>query len=344
MIEEARDNLLAGASESLSSGYWEIARGTCSANTTASPKGIVNADTFVEDTATGQHYIRKILTKAASAITYTLSIYAKKAGRDWFVLRFYDGAAATAAYFDLNSVVVGSIVNGNSTNVTSTISAAGNGFYRVTMTFTTNTSTTLWAQFVTSSADGANLDTVVGINAAAVYLWGAQLEVGAWASTLIPESTTTRPYDAQTYNTFASNASATVGTAYAETKTEWTTAGGVYPLVSFGTATLYPLYSNSEASTVIRTNDGTNNAGKTGISDMSTAMRKVASSWTGSVLAVTGAGAAAATGTFDGNMGSTAIGIGNPTTGSGVVWNGHIRNVKLYTAAATAAQLALLTT
>lgn len=342
LIEENRTNIAANT-EAFDNAYWSKFRATITADSTASPNGIKTADTLVEDNTTGNHGFARAFTKSATPITYTLSAYVKKSGRDWCFLSGDDGTVIFGGYFNVNTGVTGGIVSGNFTNCSTTISPAANGFYRLTFTGTSNSTTTIDAYVMSATADGTN--SFAGSNSAALFVWGLQLEVGSFASSYAPNGTA-RPYDGFTYSPFAGNASATNGTAYAEAKTEWATSNGTVPLVSFGIAasTLYPLYSSTEAATVIRTNDGTNNVGKTGIASMNTAPRKVAASWIGATLAVTGAGAVPATGTFDGNMGITAIGIGNPTTGTGTVWSGNIRNVKMWTVAATPLQLKTLTT
>jgi hypothetical protein len=341
LLEEQRVDI-AAYSFDFDNAVWGKSQATVTANTTLGPDGSTTADTFNEDATTNWHYLIRTNTKTGVAITYTMSVYAKKSGRNWLAMDLTDSVTNCLAWFDLNNGVVGSISAGSFTNVTSTITAMPNGFYRCTMTTTTPATTTL--NMLLSSANADAVTSIAGLNGAALILWGAQLEVGAYASSLYPSgaAAATRQADAFTYP-FVSNADATVGTVYAEVTSLWTTANAANPVVAFATATNYPLYSNSEAATTLRTNDGTNTVQKTGLSSTATAVRKRAASWTGSTLAIAGDGLAAASGTFDGNMGSTAIGVGNPTTFSGVVWNGNIRNLKLYTVAATAAQLQSLT-
>jgi hypothetical protein len=182
----------------------------------------------------------------------------------------------------------------------------------------------------------------------AFYVWGAMCDGSSDFKTM-PRSYAqgSRGPDFLSY-VFASNASATAGTAYAETLAVWaTTAPSRSYLIAFGidaATPTAPLYvAAADAATTLRIADGTTSTQKTGGSDLRTAVRKVASSWTGATQLITIGGGAAQSGTFDGNLGSTAIGIGQPTT-FGSAWGGHIRNVKLFTVAATAAELAGLTT
>jgi hypothetical protein len=103
------------------------------------------------------------------------------------------------------------------------------------------------------------------------------------------------------------------------------------------------LYTDNAAATTIRTSDGVNSALKTGLTSMQTAVRKRASSWGAAGLIVTGDGADVATGTFDGDMGSTAIGIGQNAAATNRWFNGCIKEVRIFPSQLTAAQLQAIT-
>lgn len=343
LIEEARlsypDN-----GEAMSA--WNKLRCTVTANNATAPNGLLTADTFNEDNTNNNFHQAWWITgsKGVSSLVVTGSMFFKKSGRDWVYFAIVDDTTGFAdCYFNVNTGTVGTSSSGGGFSAQSArIEAYPNGWYRCIITCTTGTRNLIGYLVCSAEADNDNIP-AIALNAAAFIGWGGVVELGAYATSYIPPGVS-RPYDGCSFSTFAGNGNATNGTAYAETKTLWTTAAAVYPLLAFGIANLYPLYTNTGISTAISANDGTNNTSKSGIGDMNTAVRKVASSWTGAVVRVTGTGAAAASGTFDGNMGSTAIGFGTPTTGTGVVWNGTIRNVKLYSGAASAAQLQTLTT
>ena len=331
---------------------------TITANTTAtlSPGGDNTADAMVENAATSGHTVQHLGSTGVGSAAYTVqSVFVKPGMRDTVAIHWDEGSGNSAQItFTLTgagSILVAGLVTGTFVLGTSGIVAYPNGWYRCWQSFTKGTSTTGSWRVIACTPAGAQSYT--GTNGAvALYVWGAQVNVaGLTATDPLPGSYSSagRGLDALTYS-FASNTSATAGTAYAETLVEeWgSTAGSRRYIVAFGvdgalpTAPLY--IAAADAPTTLRICDGTTSTQKTGGSSMKTAFRKVAASWTGSTQLITIGGTAAQSGTFDGNIGSTAIGLGQPTTYNGIAWGGNIRNVKLYTTAATAAELAGLTT
>lgn len=167
LVEESRTNLLT-YSEDLSNGAWGKTRGSVTANATASPDGTVNADAFIEDTQTGDHYLDRFASVSSGA-AYTFSIFAKSNGRNWFAIAFGGATASGSSFFDLANGVLGTVV----ANASATITNVGNGWYRCTITVTTN-STTLNIYPVIGFSNGTVSYT--GNGTSGLYLWGAQLE------------------------------------------------------------------------------------------------------------------------------------------------------------------------
>lgn len=321
---------------------------TITANTSAvnSPAGECTADAFFETAATGDHQLSVNPTLVAATYTYW-GIFVKPLLRTDIFVRFDSASGNATTTFTLTGsgsaaaqTVTGSIVAGDNG-----ITAYPGGWYLCWQRFTTGAGVVNQALRI-YALSGGTTNYAGNAGTAAYYFWGSQIIQDRTSAEPRPtyNSGGTRGVDSLNY-VFAGNASATVGTAYAETRTLWSGAlGYTIPILSFGVATLYPLYSANNASTVINVNDGTTAVQKTGMSDMSTAFRKVASCWGDSTMLVLGEGANnAASGAFDGNMGSTAIGVGAPTTFSGNVWFGYIRNLKIFTTKATVGQLNQLT-
>jgi hypothetical protein len=151
---------------------------TIGSNVAVSPDGYTNADSIIEDSANSPHAFYNFSLTTFSAAAYTLSVYAKKGGRDWIRLSLYDGTAPSA-YFNLNTGAIGT-----TSGVTAKIENYGSGWYRCSVTATMSAASGGIALY-SASADG--IDTYVGTNGlAATYVYGWQLELGAYATSYIP--------------------------------------------------------------------------------------------------------------------------------------------------------------
>lgn len=155
-----------------------------------------------------------------------------------------------------------------------------------------------------------------------------------WASSPIATTTVavTRNADMLSF-VGTGNVNNATGSAYAEI----TAASGIgssvnYVAIGTGAANGFAVYKGAgNPPTVISQFDNTSAQSKTGITDYSLQVPvKVASAWGGATMEITGAGLAPTSGAFDGTMGDgTTIGVGNNGSG-GQVWNGTLKNVKLW--------------
>ena len=169
----------------------------------------------------------------------------------------------------------------------------------------------------------------------------AQLEdTASFASTPIPTTTiaVTRNADVLNY-VLAGNADATVGGAYAEVSTLWSTGPTTAGAIMFGTSE-GPLRAQAAADTQTLAFDGTTVVSKSGLTAMSTGVRKRASSW-GSGISITGDGVAVTAGSFDGSFQTTSIGIGCGATVA--QWFGTVKNARLWTRQISDAALVSIT-
>jgi hypothetical protein len=189
LIEEARTNLLTYSAQ-IDDASWQKIRSSAIANSTNAPDGTVSADTLVEDTtASTTHQINKVFT--GTAVAHTYSVYVKAAGRTQIRLNLFDGAAfVSQTYFDLTS---GTVLSGTG----GTITAVGNGWYRCAITATLAASAGCQAQLRLASGGS---DIYTGGGTSGVFIWGAQLEAGAFATSYIPTvaSTVSRSADVAT--------------------------------------------------------------------------------------------------------------------------------------------------
>ena len=168
LIEKSRTNSI---THSEYFGAWGAFRATITDNATSSPEGIINAAVLTEDTTNNSHPLNKAFS-VSSGVEYTLSIFAKQGSRRYLALLALNGGSTI--YYDLENKTAGS---GGS------VEDYGNGWLRLIYTYTTNsTSADLYIQ---PSINGSSV-VYTGDGSNAVFLYGAQLEASAIASSYIP--------------------------------------------------------------------------------------------------------------------------------------------------------------
>ena len=172
---------------------------------------------------------------------------------------------------------------------------------------------------------------IFGTSGDAVEIDFNQFEAGTFAASPIPTTTVAvaRNADVLTYP-YAGNALTSAGAASADLFLNNTSTGAIQTAIALSTTTGPLNIASAGAATTIRISDGTTDTAKSSLTDMTTAVRKRASSWGGSVQAITGDDVAVTSGAFDGTLGSTAIGIGCATDGT-LFWFGTVKNVRIWT-------------
>jgi hypothetical protein len=172
------ENLLT-YSEQFDNASWAKNNYNVTANATTAPDGTLTADKLIAINASTFHDLYK--TPALGSNTYTLSIFAKAAEQSFIRLRIDDSSISRLAMFDLTTGSVSS-----SSNVTSpTITSYPNGWYRCSITVSTNIINVVFNGFPTSSNVTYSGDGVSG-----VFIWGAQFEYGSVATDYTPTTTT----------------------------------------------------------------------------------------------------------------------------------------------------------
>jgi hypothetical protein len=186
LIEESRTNILPHSQNTAGTG-WFLIGATASTDVATAPDGTLTADKLIEDSANTGHNIRQNSTvSVAIGTVITGSVYVKPAGRTQLIARFDDnvGAFTTGANgtFDL---VAKSTTAGVGSPVLA-ISDAGNGWYRCSITATTQ-ATGIVSLVIDTVSNGAQ--SYQGDGTSGLYLWGAQVEVGSFATSYIPTTT-----------------------------------------------------------------------------------------------------------------------------------------------------------
>ena len=192
LIEEQRTNN-ALQSQDFASGDWTKSNSSITSNTEIAPDGTLTADVLTGNGTLNAHGVQNTGVVSFIAAPHTLSVFAKAGTNNFIQLRFFGVLGASFANFDLVNGVVGTSGNGGS----GSIQSVGNGWYRCAMTATTSASASGGFNFLlvtSASAAGAESNTL----STSVYIWGAQLEAGAFATSYIPTTTTalTRNADA----------------------------------------------------------------------------------------------------------------------------------------------------
>jgi hypothetical protein len=188
LIEEARTNLLLRSEEF---NLWAKTRSTIQPNVITAPDGTNTADKLVEDTTPNNNHIVFRSSLGLSSNVYTFSVYVKAAERNEIVLRIDTNVTQRNVRFNL---VEGTIVNAG--DVSARIEYVGNGWYRCINTMNIAEEVT---NAVLMLADSRFPLSVVytGDGTSGIYIWGAQLEEGAFPTSYIPTqaSTRTRAYE-----------------------------------------------------------------------------------------------------------------------------------------------------
>ena len=178
LVEEARTNLLLQSQDFATT--WTQDAVTVTANSTTSPDGTSNADKVIETATTANHRFRQIVT-VSNATAYTYSVFIKAGERTWAFVEVISGATDVFCYVNLSTGALGGTING-----TWTVTGVGNGWYRVSCTFTTATTT---AQAFNQLSTGNGVTSYAGDGTSGAFFWQAQFELGTGASSPIPTTT-----------------------------------------------------------------------------------------------------------------------------------------------------------
>jgi hypothetical protein len=186
LVEEQRTNLLL-RSEEFDNASWTKVRSTISANAIAAPDGTLTADKLVEDsTASNNHFLQQSYISVSG--TYTFSVYLKAAERTQAYIGLSDGATAlVGGIADFSAVTMATGGGGSWTNVSTGITPLANGWYRCRVTATQGAGAIVRPQVFT--ATGGTV-TYTGDNTSGIFIWGAQLEAGAFPTSYIGPTTT----------------------------------------------------------------------------------------------------------------------------------------------------------
>ena len=205
ILEPQRTNLITHSESFTDSSY--VDNGVSFTLGFLSPDGNLNASKLLENNTNSIHrfYQTSLVTASPNA---TISIYVKYNGRRFVLLRIAD--STVGRWYDVENGVLGSIFQGTPND--STIESVGDNWYRITISH----SVTSQARFELWVSDTESTSAYQGDTTKGVYIWGAQLEVGSYPTTLINTSgsSVTRNADACSLTNVADRIGQTEGVVY----------------------------------------------------------------------------------------------------------------------------------
>ena len=171
LVANAPMNLLT-FSEQFDNAAWTKTRTTITANAIEAPDGSVTADKLIASTDNNTHFLSRSLLVTG---LHNLSCYFKAA--EYSQVYFGDGSgfAKSVTVNLLTGAVVSS--GGSASNVS--VTAAGNGWYRVSFAVTDATGVYVFVD------NGSGLS-FAGNGTSGIYVWGAQVELGSTATPYNP--------------------------------------------------------------------------------------------------------------------------------------------------------------
>jgi hypothetical protein len=255
LIEEQRTNLLLRSAE-FNDAAWTKTNATITANTIVSPDGTVDADSISETTATGNHRARTASISVSASTSYTCTVFAKLGfgsvrylGIGLSSTTDLTTGARRSYVFDLSDGTATTTGGATWTVVSGSATAVGNGWYRCQITVTTDAAaSTMFVSIGLSDTFSAATfaSGYTGDGFSGIYIWGAQLEAGAFPTSHIPTqaSQVTRQADAASmtganFSSWYRQDAFTVVSEFRRNTTANTAAGGgnsVPRVYAFGTS------------------------------------------------------------------------------------------------------------
>lgn len=174
LVEEQRTNINTNSANFTT---WSKVNTTVTGNTAVAPDGTTTADTVAANLGSNTTYIRKDFSGLVNGQQYTISFFVKNINSSGFWARILnlDGSANTSVFPNIQT-------SGSDSGTGWTRVSVGNGWYRIFITVTANA--TAGFRFYWYPSGGID-------NGQSVYLWGAQLEEGAFPTSYIATTSAT---------------------------------------------------------------------------------------------------------------------------------------------------------
>ena len=197
LLEPQRTNLVL-FSEQMT--LWTNGTASVTANATTSPDGYQNADS-INNTADVSTFV------GASNVAHTFSLFVKQGTSATASIDMSDGATGDVitTFTFATKTFSGTSAGGSWTSPSTAYQDYGNGWYRISLTATKGAGSTIGHKIIASGTG-------------TTFIWGAQLEAGAYATSYIPTlgAAVTRGLDACSKTGISSLIGQTEGTLFVE--------------------------------------------------------------------------------------------------------------------------------
>ena len=326
LVEESRTNLVT-YSEDFSLSPWSRVNVFITSDAAAGPDGVSSADLLVASVVSSQHRLDLIPTSSAG--TQTFSVYLKPDGYSDVWLRI----GAIGSGFNLTD---GSTFTTNA-GITATAQEVGNGWYRCSITTTSAAANATVRINVLGSSSVADF---AGDGTSGIYIYGAQLEAGAFPTSYIPTSgsTATRAADVASIPVSAFGYNQSEGTVVVEANIPTTSASGILVAIWDGdTSDAYYSYTEGTSNLFLRGREGGSTFSTISRSPLSSGVSKHAFAYDSSSnqLVLNGGSVASGSGQIIEAANTLAISPGFQRS--------HFKSIKYYPRRLTNAQIVELT-
>ena len=303
LVEESRTNL-ALYSQTFDNAAWVNEQSTEAAGAAVAPDGTTTAYSLTDDAVSNNHIIYQQMSVFAST-AHSASCFIKAGTATFAHLLLLTNAGGTEGYGVNVNLSTGAVTTtndvGSPTGKSNSVTNCGNGWYRVSLTVTAPAANGGAGYLAVSLSNSASPSYTNGRpsysgTGSTIYIWGAQLEVGAFPTSYIhvpAASTVTRAVDNISLATTAFPfGGGTANTVFVEFNCgpDYTALGGI-----LGDASVDTFAYRSGASLVAY--DGTDVHTYSGSALVNNATVKAALAWSGTSSSSSTNGATVQTGT-----------------------------------------------